>query len=227
MYRLRRKGNIQSLMASDKHSTAAVPTPSLLNLSDPRAGLWAVCVFCGSRLGHDPDWTAMATETGQAIAHRQWRLVYGAGRWGLMGTVAQAALESGAHVTGIIPDYLIKIEPVLPGLDHLEIVETMIERKVRMMDLSDAFLVLPGGIGTLEELFEVWTGLQTHAHAKPVVLANLKGYYDPLLHFITKATHEGFLTPSQQNRLVVTSSIHEALERLASFASAAAGAAER
>ena len=103
----------------------------------------------------------------------------------------------------------------------------MIERKVRMMDLSDAFLVLPGGIGTLEELFEVWTGLQTHAHAKPVVLANLKGYYDPLLHFITKATHEGFLTPSQQNRLVVTSSIHEALERLASFASAAAGAAER
>ena len=171
----------------------------------------------------------MATETGRSIANRSWRLVYGAGKWGLMGTVAQAALESGTHVTGIIPDYLTKIEPVLPGLDRLEIVETMIERKVRMMALSDSFLVLPGGIGTLEELFEVWTGLQTHAHTKPLVLVNLKGYYDPLLGFIQKATDEGFLSPSQKDRLVVTTSIHEAVERLEAFASdkARAGAAER
>ncbi|MEK9811428.1 MAG: TIGR00730 family Rossman fold protein [Bordetella sp.] len=197
--------------------------------NDPRESLWAVCVFCGSRLGHDPHWTAMATETGRSIANRSWRVVYGAGRWGLMGTVAQAALESGAHVTGIIPDYLTKIEPVLLGLDRLEIVETMIERKVRMMALSDSFLVLPGGIGTLEELFEVWTGLQTHAHTKPLVLVNLKGYYDPLLGFIQKATDEGFLSPSQKDRLVVTTSVHEAVERLEAFASdkARAGAAER
>lgn len=195
--------------------------------SDPRARLFAVCVFCGSRLGHDPDWSAIGHETGQAIAQRRWRLVYGAGRWGLMGAVAKAALEEGAHVTGIIPDYLTKIEPVLPGLDRLEVVQTMIERKVRMMELSDAFLVLPGGIGTLEELFEVWTGLQTHAHEKPVVLANLKGYYDPLLNFINKATHEGFLTPSQKSRLLVTSSIHEALQGLEPFAFGITGAAER
>jgi uncharacterized protein (TIGR00730 family) len=171
----------------------------------------------------------MANETGKSIANRSWRLVYGAGRWGLMGTVAQAALESGVHVTGIIPDYLTKIEPVLPGLDRLEIVETMIERKVRMMALSDAFLVLPGGIGTLEELFEVWTGLQTHAHTKPLVLVNLKGYYDPLLGFVQKATDEGFLSPSQKDRLVVTTSVHEAVERLEAFASdkARAGATER
>jgi TIGR00730 family protein len=214
-------------MLSKKEPTTPVVDTAIDSPSDPRTSLFAVCVFCGSRLGHDPDWSAMGNETGQAIAHRQWRLVYGAGRWGLMGAVAKAALEEGAHVTGIIPDYLIKIEPVLPGLDRLEIVQTMIERKVRMMELSDAFLVLPGGIGTLEELFEVWTGLQTHAHTKPVVLANLKGYYDPLLNFINKAAYEGFLTPSQKSRLVVTTSIHEALQRLEAFASDNAGAAER
>jgi uncharacterized protein (TIGR00730 family) len=214
-------------MPSKKKPIAPVIDHAIDSPSDPRARLFAVCVFCGSRLGHDPDWSAMGHETGQAIAQRQWRLVYGAGRWGLMGAVAKAALDEGAHVTGIIPDYLTKIEPVLPGLDRLEIVQTMIERKVRMMELSDAFLVLPGGIGTLEELFEVWTGLQTHAHEKPLVLANLKGYYDPLLNFINKATHEGFLTPSQKSRLLVTSSIHEALQGLEPFAFGITGAAER
>ena len=183
----------------------------------PLANSFAICVFCGSRLGHDADWASIASTTGHAIAQRQWRLVYGAGRWGLMGTVAQAALEAGAHVTGIIPEYLIKIEPVLPGIHHLEIVQTMIERKMRMMALSDAFLVLPGGIGTLEELFEVWTGLQTHAHDKPVVLVNVKGYYDALLSFIKKATQEGFLTPSQKDRLIVTASVQEALDCFEAF----------
>lgn len=178
---------------------------------------FAICVFCGSRLGHDADWASIASATGHAIAKRQWRLVYGAGRWGLMGALAQAALESGAHVTGIIPEYLIKIEPVLPGIHHLEIVQTMIERKMRMMALSDAFLVLPGGIGTLEELFEVWTGLQTHAHDKPVVLVNVKGYYDALLSFIKKATQEGFLTPFQKDRLIVTASVQEALDCFEAF----------
>jgi uncharacterized protein (TIGR00730 family) len=192
---------------------------SRMAIDKPLAESFAVCVFCGSRLGHDSSWAQIASQTGQAIAQRQWRLVYGAGRWGLMGAVAQAALESGSHVTGIIPEYLINIEPVLPGIHHLEIVQTMIERKMRMMALSDAFLVLPGGIGTLEELFEVWTGLQTHAHEKPVVLVNVKGYYDTLLNFIGKATQEGFLTPNQKDRLVVTSSVQEALDWFDAFVS--------
>jgi uncharacterized protein (TIGR00730 family) len=110
-------------------------------------------------------------------------------------------------VLGVIPDYLTKIEPVLPGIHELYVVQTMIERKIKMMEESQAVLVLPGGIGTLEELFEVWTGLQTGGHQKPIVLANLEGYYDTLIAFVKEACAHGFLTESHIDKLQVADSV--------------------
>jgi len=162
-----------------------------------------VCVFCGSKLGHHHQWAAVAADVGRFIAQQGWGLVFGAGRWGLMGTVAQAAIEEEGHVVGIIPHYLTETEPVLHGISDLQIVETMIERKIRMMEQSEAFLILPGGIGTLEELFEVWTGGQTRAHQKPIVLANLDGYYDGLLAFMAQVSEAGFLHPGSMDRILV------------------------
>lgn len=162
-----------------------------------------VCVFCGSKLGHHHQWAAVAADVGRFIAQQGWGLVFGAGRWGLMGTVAQAAIEEEGHVVGIIPRYLTETEPVLHGISDLQIVETMIERKIRMMEQSEAFLILPGGIGTLEELFEVWTGGQTRAHQKPIVLGNLDGYYDGLLAFMAQVSEAGFLHPGSMDRILV------------------------
>ena len=162
-----------------------------------------VCVFCGSKLGHHHQWAAVAADVGRFIAQQGWGLVFGAGRWGLMGTVAQAAIEEEGHVVGIIPRYLTETEPVLHGISDLQIVETMIERKIRMMEQSEAFLILPGGIGTLEELFEVWTGGQTRAHQKLIVLANLDGYYDGLLAFMAQVSEAGFLHPGSMDRILV------------------------
>ena len=170
-------------------------TPPLTaeNVHLPRPD-FSVCVFCGSRLGHHHEWAATAADTGKAIADRDWGLVFGAGRWGLMGTLAQAAIEEGGWVSGIIPRYLTEMEPVISGLADLQVVETMVERKVRMVEQSQAFLVLPGGIGTYEELFEVWTGRQTGSHDKPILIANLNGFYDKLLGFVKDGLDHGFLT---------------------------------
>ncbi len=168
---------------------------------------FSVCVFCGSRLGHHHEWAATAADTGKAIADRGWGLVFGAGRWGLMGTLAQAAIEEGGWVSGIIPRYLTEMEPVISGLADLQVVETMVERKVRMIDQSQAFLILPGGIGTYEELFEVWTGRQTGSHDKPIVIANLSGYYDKLLDFVRDGLHHGFLTARHMEAIDVQTSI--------------------
>ena len=168
---------------------------------------FSVCVFCGSRLGHHHEWAATAADTGKAIADRGWGLVFGAGRWGLMGTLAQAAIEEGGWVSGIIPRYLTEMEPVISGLADLQVVETMVERKIRMIDQSQAFLILPGGIGTYEELFEVWTGRQTGSHDKPIVIANLSGYYDKLLDFVRDGLHQGFLTARHMEAIDVQTSI--------------------
>lgn len=162
----------------------------------------AVCVFCGSRLGHHHAWASFAADVGRLIAEHRWRLVFGAGRWGLMGTLAQAALENGGDVLGVIPRYLTETEPVLPGIQTIEVVDTMIERKVGMMEVSDAFVILPGGIGTLEELYEVWTGRQTGAHQKPIILANIEGFYDGLLSFTREQARQGFLSETHLDHLV-------------------------
>jgi uncharacterized protein (TIGR00730 family) len=157
--------------------------------------VFSLCVYCGSRDGLDPAHLASAREVGRQIGERGWRLVYGGGSTGLMGAVADAALVAGAEVIGIIPSKLIARELGHGGVTELQVVETMHERKERMARQSDAFLALPGGIGTMEEIFEVWTWRQLGYHDKALGLLNVAGYYDPLLAFVERAQDSGFLWP--------------------------------
>jgi uncharacterized protein (TIGR00730 family) len=141
----------------------------------------SVCVYCGSGLGRDPAHEASAKDFGRLLAENGVKLVYGGGGHGLMGTVARAVLDSGGHVTGIIPDFLVRREAMLESVQEHIVVEDMHTRKRLMFERADAFLALPGGIGTLEELVEQLTWAQLGRHEKPVVLANIGGYWDPLL----------------------------------------------
>ncbi len=183
----------------------------------------SVCVFCGSRAGIDSHWAESASQIGQAIGRQGWSLVFGAGRTGLMGVVASAALKHGAAVTGVIPRYLTQTEPPLEGLTELLIVETMIERKIEMVARSDVFLVLPGGIGTFEELFEVWTATQTNAHQKPIVIANLAGYFNDLMAFVESARETGFIYPGHLERVVVADDVAAVMQALSAAASRIGG----
>lgn len=177
----------------------------------------ALCVYCGSRLGTDPAFAAAARDVGSAIGRRGWRLVYGGGGSGLMGEVADAALAAGARSTGVIPAALMQRELGHRGLEELLVVETMHERKRMMAERSDAFVALPGGIGTFEELFEVWTWLQLGYHAKPVGLLNVAGYYDPLLAFLDRSVAQGFVPPAQRALLQVETHADALLDRLAAL----------
>lgn len=158
----------------------------------------SVCVYCGSRPGALPAYAEAARAIGEQIGRRGWQLVYGGGRAGLMGIVADAALAAGASVVGVIPQTLMDREVGHRGLTELHVVQTMHERKMMMAERSDAFLALPGGIGTFEELFEVWSWRQLGYHDKPLALLNTAGYYDALLAFLAQAVNQGFMTAEQQ-----------------------------
>ena len=153
-----------------------------------------ICVFCGASLGGRPDYKKAAEAVGQAIAKRGIGVVYGGASIGLMGTVANAALAEGGDVIGVLPKAIADFEIAHEGLTELRIVGSMHERKTQMADLSDAFIVLPGGIGTLEEMFEVWTWSKLNIHAKPVGLLNVGGFYNQLTSFMDLVTAESFLT---------------------------------
>jgi hypothetical protein len=155
----------------------------------------SVCVFCGSNPGNDPVYAAGARAMGAEIARRGLILVYGGGAVGLMGIVADAALEAGGEVHGVIPRALREKEVGHNGLTRLEIVDTMHIRKARMAELSDGFIAMPGGIGTFEELFEIWTWGQLGIHSKPLGLLNVAGFYDPLAAFLDGTVEAGFLKP--------------------------------
>ncbi|MBK6853491.1 MAG: TIGR00730 family Rossman fold protein [Burkholderiales bacterium] len=176
---------------------------------------YALCIYCGSRMGNLPSYGDAAAALGHAIGKRGWAMVYGGGKVGLMGTVADAALAAGADVTGIIPDGLMRREVGHPGLTRLEVVDSMHTRKQRMAELADAFVALPGGIGTLEELFEVWTWQHLGYHAKPVALLNVGGYYDGLLSFMRQVLASGFIDQGQHDLLIVDDNIERLLDRLA------------
>ncbi len=181
----------------------------------------AVCVYCGSRPGVDPRFVASARHVGTLIGQLGWQLVYGGGRSGLMGAVADAALDAGAQVTGIIPQSLMQREVGHRGLTQLHVVDTMHQRKQMMAERSDMFLALPGGIGTFEELFEVWTWRQLGYHDKPLGLLNVAGYYDTLLNFMTATVQSGFVATDQHEVLQVDSEPAQLLERLGSLARSA------
>ncbi|MBC7956626.1 MAG: TIGR00730 family Rossman fold protein [Cytophagales bacterium] len=181
----------------------------------------SLCVYCGSRLGVDVAYEAAARRIGTLIGQRGWQLVYGGGNAGLMGAVANAALAAGASVVGVIPHSLMERELGHPGLSELHVVNTMHERKQMMAERADAFVALPGGIGTFEELFEVWTWRQLGYHDKPVGLLNVDGYYDRLLAFMAQAVADGFVPPAQQQLLQVANDPTELLDRLAGQAAQA------
>ncbi|HEY4069493.1 MAG TPA: TIGR00730 family Rossman fold protein, partial [Burkholderiaceae bacterium] len=164
---------------------------------------FSVCVYCGSRPGEAPVHAAAAQAIGSEIGRRGWQLVYGGGRAGLMGVVADAALAAGARVIGVIPESLMGRELGHRGLTELHVVQTMHQRKMMMADRSEAFLALPGGIGTFEELFEMWSWRQLGYHHKPLGLLNVAGYYDALLGFLEHSRAQGFMNTTQMELLQV------------------------
>lgn len=172
-----------------------------------------LCVFCGSRTGHDPAFAEAARGLGILLAERGIGLVYGGTRIGLMSVIADAALESGGEVVGVIPQSLIDREIAHTELDDLQIVGSMHERKARMGELSDGFVALPGGLGTIEEAAEVLTWAQLRIHTKPCGFLNVAGFFDPLLGMFDHALEQGFLSAEHRAMVVVEESADALLER--------------
>jgi uncharacterized protein (TIGR00730 family) len=168
------------------------------------------CVFCGASAGVDPQYVAAARAVGEGLARRGIGLVYGGGRVGLMGAVAEAALAAGGEVIGVIPQGLVDRELAHPGLSELLVVETLHERKARMAERADAFIALPGGLGTLEELAEVVSWAQLELHTKPIGLLDVGDYWSLLLAWLDMAVAEGFVAPAHR-RLVIRGDSLEAL----------------
>jgi uncharacterized protein (TIGR00730 family) len=174
-----------------------------------------VCVFCGSSAGVRPQYAAAARELGGLLAHRGVGLVYGGAEVGLMGAVADAVIEGGGEAIGVIPRQLVDREIAHRSLADLRVVGSMHERKALMTELSDAFVVLPGGSGTLDELFEAFTWSQLGIHDKPIGLVDVEGYWEPLLSFLDHAVDEGFLRADHRASLRVARDPGELLELLA------------
>lgn len=176
-----------------------------------------ICVYCGSNPGRIPDYAEAARTLGTTIARSGQGLVYGGAHVGLMGIVADAALSAGGEVIGILPEALRDRELAHTGLTRLEIVSSMHARKNRMADLSDGFVALPGGIGTLEEIFEVWTWAQLGDHSKPCGLLNVGGFYDGLYSFLDHQAAEGFIKPELLKTLIVERDPEVLLEKFAGY----------
>lgn len=174
----------------------------------------SICVYCGSRMGNQPAYKALAQALGTAIGQRGWQLVYGGGHAGLMGTVADATLAAGGRVVGVIPESLMQLEVGHAGLSELHVVRTMHERKQLMAERSDGFIAMPGGIGTFEELFEVWTWRHLGYHSRPMGLLDTAGYWAPMLAFLRHAVSEGFMGTEQMDVLLVSSSVGELLDAM-------------
>ncbi len=173
-----------------------------------------LCVYCGSSSGTNPAYAAAASELGQLLASSEIELIYGGGRVGLMGILADAVLAAGGQVQGVIPQSLADREVAHHGLTQLYIVDTMHQRKALMAELADGFLALPGGIGTFEELFEIWTWAQLGMHSKPIGLLNVAGYFDLLLGFLDHATEQQLLKPVHRNVLSVADNPPEIMRLL-------------
>jgi uncharacterized protein (TIGR00730 family) len=175
----------------------------------------SVAVYCGSSPGSSPAFRVAAEALGHTLAQANCTLVYGGSHAGLMGAVADAALAAGGKVIGIIPDALVSREVAHRGLSELQVVGSMHERKARMAELSEAFVALPGGIGTLDEIVEMFTWTQLGIHRKPCAFLNIGGYYDNLLAFLHTMVAQGFLRQAQVDQLVVVERVEDLLPRLA------------
>ena len=180
-----------------------------------------LAVYCGSAGGSRPVFADATYGMAATMVSRGVDLVYGGGRLGLMGLIADTVLEHGGRVYGVIPKALVQLEVAHNGVTELHTVETMHERKAKMTDLADAFLALPGGIGTLDELFEAWSWNALGYHKKPLCLLNVAGYWDGMIEFIDHATEAGFLSPQRRSQLLVAEAPNQALELLDEAAAAA------
>jgi len=180
-----------------------------------------LAVYCGSSPGADPAFAEAARALGEEMARRGIGLVYGGGRLGLMGIVADAVIAGGGETYGVIPQALIDLEVAHTGLTEIHVVTTMHERNATMTELTDAFVALPGGIGTFDELFEAWTWNALGYHAKPFCLLNIAGFWDGMLTFLDHTTTSGFMSPARRAQLLVADGIGEAIDTLdAALASA-------
>jgi uncharacterized protein (TIGR00730 family) len=177
----------------------------------------SVCVYCGSSNGARPLYAEAARAFGGALVDAGLTLVYGGGKVGLMGTIADAVMTGGGRATGVIPELLVNKEVGHDGLTELHVVPDMHQRKKMMADLADAFVALPGGAGTLEELFEVFTWAQLGYHQKPVALLNIDGYYDPLIALLRHTVQEGFMRQTYLDMLLVDSDPVRLIARLAAY----------
>ena len=177
----------------------------------------SVCVFCGSNFGAREAYADAARDLGRAVATRGLRLVYGGAKVGLMGILADAALDAGGAVVGVIPEALVAREIAHGGLTETHGVRSMHERKALMADLSDGFIALPGGAGTLEETFEVWTWAQLGHHRKPVGILNVEGFYDALIAFIDHQAAELFMRREHRDMLLVETEPERMLDRFANY----------
>ncbi|MGB8267914.1 MAG: TIGR00730 family Rossman fold protein [Candidatus Velthaea sp.] len=180
------------------------------------APITRICVFCGSSPGNDPRYVALAAELGTRIASAGIELVYGGGRIGMMGTLADAAVAAGGRVIGVIPHALAVREVAHQGLTQLHVVDSMHERKARMAELADAFVALPGGFGTFEEFCEVVTWVQLGIIDKPTILINATGYYDPLIAMFDRAHRDGFINARNRAIVTVVDSVDALFPRLSS-----------
>jgi uncharacterized protein (TIGR00730 family) len=187
------------------------------NTTEGARSMQRICVFAGSSPGAQPEYAQAAGRLGRALAERGLGLVYGGSSVGLMGVLADAALGAGGEVIGVLPRGLFRREVAHTGLTHLHEVASMHERKSRMADLADAFIALPGGFGTFDELFEIVTWAQIGLHRKPIALLDVAGYFDPLLELVAHAAAEGFIPPANAGMLLVDRDPTALLDRLAAY----------
>lgn len=176
----------------------------------------ALGVFCGSKTGDDPAFAAAARDLGRIMAARRVRMVYGGGNIGLMGIIADSVLGEGGHVTGVIPDFLMKFEVGKSDVSELIVVDSMHERKRRMFEMADGFVILPGGLGTLDETFEIVTWKQLRQHSKPIVVLNVSGYWDPFIDLVEGAIDGGFAHAGVRDLFTVVETVDGVFEALES-----------
>lgn len=174
-----------------------------------------LAVYCGSSMGNDPVFAEVANKLGERMTERGIDLVYGGGKLGLMGVIADTVLANGGKVFGVIPEILRHHEVAHPDLTELHIVDGMHERKAKMTELTDAFVAIPGGIGTLDELFEAWTWNALGYHAKPFGLLNVNGYWDNLTAFLDNVAGHGFMSEARRQQLLISDNMDDILDQLA------------
>lgn len=177
----------------------------------------SIAIYCGSSLGNDPKIIADAIELGTVLAEQDITMIYGGSQIGIMGTVANTVMEKGGKVIGVIPEFLKRKEVVHTGLDELHTTKTMVARKMKMIELAEGFIALPGGFGTLEELFEVVTALQLGQMNYPVAILNSNGYYDNLIAMMQTMMQKGLLKKKNFDLLIIENSVSKLLERMRDF----------